>query len=77
MKMITLELVKDKDCGNLGISVLGVGVGASDNEDEKLAIFIKAVTPGGLAETDGRMKVGIVIVNPEFTLKSIIFAFSF
>merc|ERR1719300_450795 len=51
------------DCGNLGISVLGVGVGASDNEDEKLAIFIKAITPGGLAETDGRMKVGDQLVS--------------
>ena len=60
MKTISVELCK-QDAG-LGISVLGVGVGPV-NRNDKLGIFIKAITSGGAADIDGRVKVGDQIVS--------------
>ncbi|KAA3679934.1 neurabin [Paragonimus westermani] len=62
MEMVNVDLQKGPQ--GLGISILGLGV---DNVggDQKLGIFIKALTPGGAAEANGQIQVydQIVTVN--------------
>merc|ERR1719282_341894 len=58
----TLQVELERGSEGLGLAIMGLGAGAELGL-EKLSIFIKIVTPGGVAAKDGRVKEGDQIIE--------------
>lgn len=60
LTFINVEIAKDAK--GLGLSIVGKGLGTVEN-NERLGIFVKSLTPGGAAENSGMVQVNDQIIE--------------
>merc|ERR1719206_235599 len=62
-RLETLQVELERGSEGLGLAIMGLGAGGAELGLEKLGIFVKSVTPGGVAAKDGRVKEGDQIIE--------------
>jgi len=62
-KLETLQVDLERGCEGLGLAIIGLGTEPVQVGFEKLGIFVRSVTAGGVAARDGRMRVGDQIIE--------------